>query len=214
VIKIEAPPQGLARAGAAAIPVGSATFLLTGAPPIQLGGTPVAQALGIPAVSSGASVLASDRTVVTVAIDAATGDLLQIRSGKATTLSAQRKGATAVALLDGRVAVIGGEAAPRDAVIVDPTSGELRAVPGALAETYEAIAVAATARFVVVAGRRAGAADTAVEILDAVTLAHRHSATVADAITDAIALPNGQVLLIGATLQLFTPSPQLPPLEG
>jgi hypothetical protein len=79
-------------------------------------------------------------------------------------------------------------------------------VPGVLAEAYATLAIAATPRFVVVAGGRAGG-GTGIEILDAETLAPRGAATVADAITAAIALPNEQVLLVGATLQLFTPPP-------
>ena len=197
----------LARTGAAAIPIGGDAFLLTGAPPLLLGSAQLAQPAEIPALGAGASVTASDRTIASVLVDQETGELLGLRAGTVTPLGAQRKGAAVAVLPDARVAVIGGAAAPRDAIIVDAVMGTLTPVPGALAEAYESFAVAATARFVVVAGRRAGAADTVIEVLDAATLQRRHTATVADAITAAIALPNGQVMLVGAALQLFTPPP-------
>ena len=199
-------PQ-LARTGRAAIPLGGDSYLITGAPALQLAGGQLAEPGAIPALSSGASVTGSDRAITAVAVDDATGELLRLRAGAVEMLGAQQKGGAAVALPGARVAVIGGQAAPRDAVIVDAGTGALTPVPGALAEAYEAIALAATARFVVVAGRRAGAADTAIEVLDATTLERRHATSVADAITAAIALPNGQVLLAGAALQLFTPPP-------
>ncbi|HWU91397.1 MAG TPA: hypothetical protein VN253_29220, partial [Kofleriaceae bacterium] len=97
--------------------------------------------------------------------------------------------------------------APRDALVADAASGEVTTAPGALADAYTTLAVAATPRFVVAAGTRPGLTGTAVEILDAETLAPRHATTVADTITAAVALPNEQVLLVGASLHLFTPPP-------
>lgn len=199
-------PQ-LARTGRAAIPLGGDSYLITGAPALQLASGQLAEPGAIPALSSGASVTGSDRAITAIVVDDATGALLRLRADAALPLAAQQKGGAAVALPGARVAVIGGEVAPRDAIIVDAATGALTPVPGALAEAYAALAVAATARFVVVAGRRAGAADTAIEILDATTLERRHATSVADAITAAVALPNGQVLLAGAALQLFTPPP-------
>ena len=44
-------------------------------------------------------------------------------------------------------------------------------------------------------------------VIDAATLAPHRVLTVDDDLTAAIALPNEQVLLVGATLHLFTPPP-------
>jgi hypothetical protein len=201
------PMLPFTRTGSAAIPLGGDSYLITGAPPLQLGNAQLAETSEIPALSSGASVLGRDRAITAVVVDDTTGALLRLRAGAIEPLGVQQKGGAAVALPGARVAVIGGEAAPRDAVIVDADTGAITPMPGALAEAYEAIAIAATPRFVVVAGRRAGVAGTAIEVLDATTLERRHATSVADAITAAVALPNGQVLLAGAALQLFTPPP-------
>jgi hypothetical protein len=197
-------PQ-FARADRAAVPVGGDRFLITGAPSIQLAAAQISEPEGIAAISSGASVTTADRiTTTTVLVGDAAGDLLRLRDGATEPLGAQRKNGVAIALPDRRIAVIGGDAAPRDAVLIDPAIG-LTPVPNALAEAYATLVVAATPRFVVVAGGRAGGASTQIEILDAATLERRHAASVNDAITAAIALPNEQVLLVGAALQLFTP---------
>ncbi|HWO22535.1 MAG TPA: kelch repeat-containing protein [Kofleriaceae bacterium] len=199
----------LARTGRAAVATGSDRFLIGGAPPLQLAAGKVAEATGIAAISSGASVTGSDQVTTAVVVEEATGELLRVRGGAPEPLGAQRKNGTAAALLGGRLAVFGGDAAPRDAVVVDAATGALTPVPGALAAGYATLAVAATPRFVVVAGVVAGATDTQVEILDADTLAPRLAAPlpVSDVITAAIALPNEQVLLVGAGLHLFTPPP-------
>jgi hypothetical protein len=199
-------PQ-FARTGAAAVPVGGDGSLITGAPPIQLLASQIDEPANLAAISSGASVIGSDQAVTTVVVDDATGDLLRLRAGAIQPIGVQRKHGLAVALPDRRIAVLGGDATPRDALLVDPAAGDLTPVPGVLAELYATLAVAVTPRFLVVAGGRTGGASTAIEILDAATLERRHLASVDDAITAAIALPNGQALLIGATLQLFTPPP-------
>ena len=197
----------LARTGRAAVPLGGDRFLIAGAPPLELASGQLAETAALAAISGGATVTASDRVITTVVIDEATGELLRLRGGAPEALGAERKNGTAAALPGGRIAVLGGDAAPRDAVVVDAASGELVPVPGALAAAYATLAVAATPRFVVVAGGLGGGAGTQVEILDASTLAPRHAAPilVSDAITAAIALPNEQVLLVGAGLHLFTP---------
>jgi hypothetical protein len=202
-------PAPLARTGRAAVSLGGDRFLITGAPPLELAAGQLAEADEIAAISGGAAVTASDRVTTAVVIDEATGELLRLRGGAPEPLGAQRKNGTAAALPGGRIAVIGGDAAPRDALVVDAASGALTPVPGALAEAYATLAVAATPRFVVVAGGLAGGAATQLEILDATTLVPRHAAPipVSDAITAAIALPNEQVLLVGARLYLFTPPP-------
>jgi hypothetical protein len=196
----------LARTGGAAVPTSGDRYLITGAPPIQLASGKITEPEGIAAISSGASVVAGDGTLTAVVVDHATGDLLRLRPDPEP-LGAQRKGGLAAALPARRLAVFGGEPAPRDALVIDPATGALAPMPDALAEAYAALAVAATPRFVVIAGVRPGGGSTQIEVLDGETLARRHVASVDDAITAAIALPNEQVLLVGATLQLFTPPP-------
>ena len=203
----------LARTGAAAVPTGGDRYLITGDPSLGLAAGELAAAGGVGAISSGASVTGADRVTTALVVDDATGDLLRIRAGGAAEpLAAQRKRGTAAALPGARFAVLGGDTAPRDAIVVDAASGEVTTVPGALAEAYTTLAVAATPRFVVAAGTRAGTPGTTIEILDADTLAPRHVTTVDDEITAAIALPNEQVLLVGAALHLFSPPP--PPLPA
>ena len=199
-------PQ-FARTGGLAIPTGGNTYLITGAPPIQLSGSQLAEPAGIAALSSGASVTGADRSVTTVGVDEATGELLRFRGSGPEPLGAQQRGGVAVALPGGRIAVIGGAAAPRDALLVDAATGGLTPVPGALTEAYDALAAAATPRFVIVAGVRPGGGTTQLEVLDAATLERRHAEVIDDEITAAIALPNEQVLLAGAALRLFTPPP-------
>jgi hypothetical protein len=203
-------PQ-LARAGQLAVPTGGNSYLITGAPPIQLAGSQLTEPAGIAAISSGASVTGADRAITTVAVDEATGELLRFRGAGPAPLGAQQKGGVAVALTGGRIAVIGGAATPRDAILVDAATGGLTPVPGALTEAYAALAAAATPRFVVVAGVRAGGGTTQIEVLDAATLEPRHAEVINDEITAAVALPNEQVLLAGAVLRLFTPPPPPPP---
>ncbi len=197
-----------ARTGRAAVPTGGDGYLIAGAPAIALAAAQITEPSGIPAISSGASVTGDDRSITTIVVDEATGELIRLRAGAIEPLGELRRNGLAVALPGRRVAVIGGDAAPLDAVLVDTATGDLTAVPGALAEAYETLAIAATPRFVVVAGGRPGGATTAIEILDAATLERRHTASVDGAITAAVALPNEQVLLlIGTALQLFTPTP-------
>lgn len=202
-------PQ-LARAGAAAVPTGADGFLLTGAPAAAFTSTSqLTEFAGLAPISSGASARLADQSIATIAVAEGSGDLLRIRNGTVEPLGAQRPNALAITLpLDG-IGLLGGDAGPRDAMIVNPTNDIRVLRPGVLGEDYVSLVAATTPRFVVVAGRRASGTETGVEILDKQTLERRGTATVADAITAAIPLPNQQVLLIGSTLQLFTPP--LPP---
>jgi len=198
----------LKRTGRAAVPLGADTYLITGAPAIRLAASQIAEAPELAAISSGATVTGTDRIVTSILVDDATGELSRLRGGALDPLGAQRKNGVVVALPDRRVAVLGGDAAPRDALIVDPATSAVTPVAGALADAYAAVAIAATPRFVVVAGSRAGLPSTAIEVLDAATLERRYTTAVDDAITAAVALPNEQVLLVGAALHLFTPPPR------
>jgi hypothetical protein len=207
-VQLAESPQ-LARSDRPAIARGGDRFLIGGAPPAELRGGRVAEAADVPPLASGAAVTAGAAgEVIAIAVDESSGALLRLRGdGAPEPLGVQRVGGLATALPGGRVAVLGGTAAAtaRDVIVVDAAAGGVTVVADALREVYRGLAAAATPRFLVVAGARAG--DTAIEILDAGTLAARGLATVPDAITSAVALPNDQVLLAGAALWLFTPPP-------
>lgn len=196
-------PQ-FARSGGTAIALGDGRFLLPGAPALQLQGNMLAEPAGIPPLASGASVTAGGAAVAILV--ETTGALHRLRGTTVEPLGASRKGAVATPIAAGKVALLGGEATPADAFIVDAASGEGTAIPGALAAAYTSIAAAATPRFVVVAGATSST-ETGIDVLDATTLERRYTTAIPDAISAAIALPNEQVLLVGSALHLFTPPP-------
>lgn len=198
-------PQ-LARTGATAVRTVFDDFLITGAPAAAFtSASKLTEFAGLAPIASGASARLADQTIATIAVAEGSGDLLRIRNGTVEPLGAQRPNALAITLPQDRIGLLGGDAGPRDAMIVNPMNDTMLPRPGVLGEDYVSLVAATTPRFLVVAGRRAGGTETGVEIFDATTLERRGTATVADAITAAIALPNQQVLLIGATLHLFTP---------
>src|SRR5204863_1744 len=68
-----------ARAGRAAVPIGTDSYLITGAPSIQLAAAKISEPDGIAAISSGAAVTGADRAVTAILVDDATGDLRRLR---------------------------------------------------------------------------------------------------------------------------------------
>ena len=130
-----------------------------------------------------------------------------------------RSEATATTLPDGRIAVLGGTPASRDAIVVDGTTGAVSTAADALSTPRRQPAVSTTARHVVVAGGSdaTGAAIGSADVLDATTLAHLATLPILPRTGGfAIALPNEQVLLGGgapasAALELFTPEPPASP---
>jgi hypothetical protein len=125
--------------------------------------------------------------------------------------------ASATALPDGRGVVIGGlDPVPvRDALVVDGATGMISVVPDAIATPRSHPSLAATSRYLVVAGGSdaTGAPIATAEVLDARTLAPVVTLPIlARSGMFAIALTNDQVLLGGGApassqLELFTPDP-------
>jgi len=210
---------GFARADQLMVPVGPERFLITGAPPLALELGTVTARTDLPALpAAGATAIAADGTPAAIFAGA---ELVRYRQGTFDTLRAGgRTNATAATLPDGRVVVIGGgEPAPsRDALVIDGATGAVTVIPGALATARSRPSLAATSRYLVIAGGTDpdGAPVATAEVLDAHTLAPITTLPIlARTGAFAVALPTEQVLLAGGTpataaLELFTPEPPPP----
>lgn len=202
-----------ARAGQLLVPIGFERYLATGSPVIAIDRGTVAVRSEIAALpAAGAAVVEGGAITAIFAGE----PLVRFRAEAFDTLAAGRSNATAAALPDGRVAVVGGgDPGSRDALIVDAQTGNVTVVPGALSTPRVRPSVAATARYLVVAGGgdAGGAPIASADILDAATLAPVATlAILARTGTLALSLPTDQVLLVGGTpassqLELFTPEP-------
>lgn len=203
-----------ARAGQLIVALGADHYLITGSPALELTAGVLAarsDVAGLPA--TGAAATPGDGTPTAVFAGDA---VVRFRGSAFDTLPGDHHldGAAAVALPDGRIAVLGGTASP-DALVIDPAAGTVVAVPGVLSTARIRPAVAATSRHVVVAGGLdpAGQPIATADVLDAKTLAPVATLPmVSGAGGFAIALPNDQVLLGGgrpavAVYELFTPEP-------
>jgi len=210
---------GFARADEIAVPIGDEHFLVTGMPAADLyglGGTLAAKA-DIPSLpSTGVGLLATDGAQT--AIFTGPDGVVRFHAGTFSTLSipaAARGGATAIMLPDGKAGIVCGAG---DAVRIDAATGNAETIAGVPSEQRSDCAVAVTARHLLIAGgTTASGGSASVEIFDALTLAPIATQTLVVPRTgaDAIALPNGQVLIAGgidangapiATLELFTPA--------
>jgi hypothetical protein len=210
---------GFARADQLMVPIGAEQFLITGTPALTLAqGTLAARTdvAAIPAV--GAAVVAADGTPAAIFAGA---QLVRFRQGAFDTLGAgSRSNATAAALPDGRVVVIGGgDPTPsRDALVIDGATGAVTVIPNAIATARSRPSVAATSRYLVIAGGTdpTGAPIASAEVLDVHTLVLIITLPIlARTGTFAVALPTDQVLLAGGTpaaseIELFTPDPPAP----
>jgi len=191
-----------ARAGEHAVAIGPDRFLVSGAPPGELAGGELAPRTDIASLpAAGASVISTDGA--RTALFAGASSLIRFRDDRFETLAGSGAAVAGVATT-GKLVVIG---TGTDAALVDAASGGIEPHPGVLSAARTAPAVAATDRYVVVAG--GGTAD----ILDARTLARLSTVAVAPRTgARAIALPNGQVLIAGGApatdlIELFTPPP-------
>jgi len=207
---------GFARSHERLVPLASERYLVTGTPALELkSGTLAARSdvTGLPA--AGAAVVPGDGNATAIFAGAM---LVRFRGEAFDTLAgAGRADAAATALPDGRIAVLGGSdaASAHDALVIDGATGAVTVVPGVLAAVRSRPAVAATSRYVVVAGGSdaLGAPIASAELLDAKTLAPVATLPIlARSGGFAIALPSDQVLLGGgapaaAALELFTPEP-------
>jgi hypothetical protein len=206
---------GFARSGELMVAIDAAHYLITGTPALELqtGATTSltarSEVAGLPA--AGAAVTGATPT----AVFAGTA-LVRFRGEQFDTLTGDGRSDAAVTTLpDGRIAVLGGTPATPDALVIDPATGAVGAVPVALSTPRIRPAVATTSRHVVVAGGTdaSGAPIATADVLDARTLARLATLPIlARTGGFAIALPNDQVLLGGgapaaAALELFTPEP-------
>ncbi len=205
----------LAREASSAIRLGPDRFVITGAPPLDLTFTALSARTDAAEVSAnGASVDVAQSTALFA------GDPIQRFDGdrfEPIAASADAS-ATAVTLPDRRVAFVGGDSAPRDLLVVLAIEGTATRLTNVLSTDRRHAAVAASSRYVVVAGGLdlAGVAIPSADILDAATLslittipcAPRSRAT-------AHLLPNDQIAIVGGTpatavIELFTPPPLAP----
>ncbi|HEX3761591.1 MAG TPA: hypothetical protein VHW23_22995 [Kofleriaceae bacterium] len=204
---------GFTRAGQLLVPIGGSQFLITGTPALEFTGgalTARSDVAGLP--PAGAAVLGGATPVAVFAGPA----LMRFRGGQFDALTGSgRDDDAATTLPDGRVAVLGGTPASTDAIVVDPATGAVTTVTGALSVARIGPTVATTSRHVVVAGGTdaAGAPIATADVLDARTLALLATLPILSRSGGfAVALPNDQVLLGGgapaaATLELFNPLP-------
>jgi hypothetical protein len=221
-----APPRGgyvtvcefaaLAGAGQLLVPIGAERFLVTGSPPLTLDRGTLAERSDAAALPAAAATLTlPDGTASAVFA----GDpMVLLHAGMLEPLpSSASSDASATALPDGRGVVIGGlDPVPvRDALVVDGATGMISVVPDAIATPRSHPSLAATSRYLVVAGGSdaTGAPIATAEVLDARTLAPVVTLPIlARSGMFAIALTNDQVLLGGGApassqLELFTPDP-------
>ncbi len=223
----------LARAGQTMLLDGTETFVITGHPALDLDGetkalttrSELAAAPAEAAVTAG-----SDGTPI--AIFAGAAGVSRLRAGVVDALTVAggaRTDHAVVALAGGKVAILGGSAAgtpTRAGILLDAATGTSTTVTASLSSVRLHPAVAATARYVVVAGGtdETGAVVSTADILDAATLQQHFikSLVVPRTGATALALPNQQVLIVGgldatgqptAVLELFTPDapPTAPP---
>jgi hypothetical protein len=205
-----------ARAGQLLLPIGVDHYLITGAPALEYRTGMLierSEVAALPAV--GAASVPGDNIPAAVFSGAA---LVRFRNDAFDTLAdTGRADATAIALPDRRIALLGG-AGTRDAVVINAATGLVTQVPGVLSVDRRHPAVATTPRHVVVAGGTdaAGAPIATADVLDALTLAPIVTLPIiARTGGFAVALPDDQVLLGGgapasAALELFTPEPPAP----
>lgn len=206
---------GFARAGETAVPLGNDELILTGTPPAQLFGLSgmLLEKTDVASLPPGAtSLIASDGA--TTAIFVGPDGVTKLRMNVFSTLSidrAARMDPSVITLPNARVGVFCG-----DVVRIDPAAGTGELIEAA--EPRTGCAVASTGKYVVVAGgTTASGVVTTADIYDAMTLTRvaTQPLVVPRSDADAVALPNGQILIAGGrdasgqpigTLELFTPA--------
>lgn len=219
------PHAELARAGQTMLLDGTETFVITGSPALDLDGETKALTTRrdlAAAPAEAARTLGTDGTPI--AIFAGAAGVSRLRAGVVdmlTVAGGARTDHAVVGLAGGQVAILGGSDAgtpTRAGILLDAAAGTATTVTAALSSVRLHPAVAATARYVVVAGGtdETGAVVSTADILDAATLQPRFTKPLVVPRTraTALALPNEQVLIVGgldangqptAVLELFTP---------
>lgn len=204
----------LARTGQLMVTLVPERYLVTGTPPLELNlGTLTTRSDIATLPATGAASLAPDGTPTAI-FDGP--QLVRYQKDAFDVLSGSGLGdATAATLPDGRIVVLGGTPPSRDALVIDATTGAVTPIPEVLATARSQPSLAATSRYLVVAGGTdmTGAPVATAEVLDATTLARVAMPDILPRTgAFAIALPNDQVLLAGGTpasgdIELFTPDP-------
>jgi hypothetical protein len=222
----------LARSAAQAAPLGGDTFLVTGKPPVLIDGPgAVARPLADGPALPGAIASAGDETGAMLALicgdGVATSGALVYQFGGFAELSAPssaRRAGHAVTAVGAGIApaliAIGGSVAgvaQTSALRYRLGASAIEEIPGALARGRNQAAIAATDRFLLIAGGSSaeGMRDDA-ELLDALTLERVGALPMLVPRSGAVALPfaNGQILIAGGVdakgraieiIELFTP---------
>ncbi len=203
-----------------AVPIGPERFLLTGTPPGELVGSELAARTELATLPAIGAVITPGDGILTAVFVGESG-LIRFRADRFDMLAGPGRLRAAITTLpgSGRFVVAGGGSATlpaRDVLVIDPSTGMVETHPDLLATARFDPAIAATERYLIVAGGTTTAGDLAsVEIFDAITLAPIAVLSMMAARTRplAFALPNGQILIAGGApvsglLELFTPPPE------
>ncbi len=202
-----------------AVPIGPDRFLLTGTPPGELVGGELAPRTELAMLPQlGTSVIPGDG--ILTALFVGEQGLIRFRADRFETLAGPGRVRAGLAAVpgSGRFVIAGGGTATtavRDVLVIDPSTGVVETRTNMLATARFDPAVAATARYLVVAGGTTDTGDLAsVEVFDAVTFAPITVLSMAAPRVGplAFALPNGQILIAGGApvsglVELFTPTP-------
>lgn len=226
------PSDGaLARAGAAAAPLGQEAFLIAGDPPAVIDGvagsiSPIANIGQIDGAATTVSIAQVRYTLIAGRDAGSTGASLYV-SGGFNDLDAPsavlRTGHAAVALADSNILVVGGatdDGPTADALRFSPTSRAFVVLDDFLATPRVDAAIASTTQYVLVAGGRDADGNVVedAEVFDADTLAPVATIPMVTPRYGAAAtsLSNGSVLIVGGLdsagapvgeMELFTPAP-------
>lgn len=200
-----------ARAGGSAVALAPEHHLISGAPPVELlFGQP--RSASAPELGpSGAAAIVND-----VHYALFSGNPIRRARGSGSEIdmvaAASAPGAVAFTLAGTTVGFAGGDL---DIVAIEADTGDAVRRSGAVLQLRIDPAIAATDRFLVIAGGRDAAATelATAEVLDAATLEHIVTVPcIARSGHRAFALPNGQIALVGGLrdhdeIELFTPPP-------
>ncbi len=201
----------LARERAAAIPLTSEHFVISGAPPINVDFGVVTARTDTPALAGGVGLVLDDRGIGVFA-----GDPVTRLEGEVLESYAVSTVADTTAAIVGTAAVF--TTATTALLVLDPA---VASDPGSTVDALSVIrhrpAIASTALHVVVAGGTddGGLPIATADILDAATLERITTVPcVARSGASAYALPNGQIAIVGGepandVIELFTPSSPL-----
>jgi hypothetical protein len=206
------------------VPISTGRFLITGSAPAELDAvvnTVTPLDLGTPTLPAEMVTVVAGAEIIAIGAGA---QVVRYRGGVFDQLSipqALRNRHAVVATADGQVAVIGGALGTEltaDVVKIDPVSGAGTVLPGVLSTPRTRAAVARAGSYIVVAGGVSGDGEVLgdAELLDATTLANVGIIPLVGPRlgSEAVSLPNGQVLLVGGIAGNGLPTPILELFTG